>query len=148
MTPDVTHHAAEAFRRIEASALARTPSGQTPTGEAARHVRAWAAIALHCGVDPAVIHPEAPEIMEQRSTWPECRRWLLAEDYCPSRIWAPILTEARERAISRYEAGRTPANLASARKLIAIAEALRSGCGGRHIPPPGLQPAQPERKAA
>lgn len=141
----VAQAALNAFRARQGRARADLAAGRISEAEAEQQVRPWAAIALLCGVDPAAIHPELPELLAEVDD-ARLSRWLHADDLCPRAQWVPILAAARDRAFERLAAapGNGPA-FEWARDFRTLCEHLQFDPNGHDIPP--WMPAS-ERQAA
>lgn len=82
----------------------RNSGGVTPE-EATARLLPWAAMALRCGADPALIHIDLAADLAEPSFLDHRQRVLaLADDLCPREDFRPILARARDTAINRLPA--------------------------------------------
>lgn len=140
------------YRQRQQAAVAAVRDRRMPAAQAQQHLLPWLAIACLCGAD-------LPELVDSIGDWrvkstlgiwnmTEMEaRWLVGEDICPRRAWAPLLTRARNAAFDRFLADGCEPNRAAAVALQRIALHLAHDLNGIHIPPyPG--PANPALDAA
>ena len=172
----------EQFRTRQAKAREVVRRGGMARAQAEAHLRPWAAIATLCGADlpeladlkqdilmclhqgprhdaeggisGAAPTPPQADGKDSGMTHPGVIRWLLAEEVCPRRRWAPLLTAARDAAMDRLHLDDSPEAVASAAALHRIAVALAADVNGHVIPPydaskriERAKAAEPERLA-
>lgn len=137
-------HAATAktlFLSRQAEARRQVAAGQVDPGRATQALRPWAAIACLAGADlpeltdglaepwfETVFPSDEPPL--QRALAAHAMRALLAEELCPRIRWAPLLAQARDRALDKAAA--------------AEAAALQALCRALHVELPYLPRPAPE----
>jgi hypothetical protein len=128
--------AAEQFRQRQAKAQGIVRNGGMLAGQAERHLRPWLAIACICGADLPELQGliEARRIGHEAIIGPGHARWLVAEDICPRREWAPLLGGARDLAFDRFVADQNPDRQRVAADLQRLCLALQRDANGHHIP--------------
>lgn len=139
--------AANEYRQRQRAAVEAVRNRVMPAEQAQRHLRPWLAIACVCGADfDELVEPigdlRSKDTLGQWNISETEARWLVAEDICQRRQWAPLLEKTRNVAFDRFLADACEPNRASAVALQRLALHLAYDINGCHIAPyPG--PAAP-----
>jgi hypothetical protein len=139
--------AANEYRQRQRTAVEAVRTRRMLASQAEQHLRPWLAIACLCGADlPELVDPIGDwRVKDTLGHWNMTEmeaRWLVGEDICPRRTWAPLLFKARNASFDRFVADGCEPNRAAAVALQRIALHLGHDLNGIHIPPYPA-PAQP-----
>lgn len=151
--PALAEVAAREFHQLQRSAPRAIARGIATRAEAETKLKAWLAIACRLGAGIPLLDAG---LAWRREAWPdesEARaRALYADDICPRATWAPILAEARDKAIDQLPADPDAPTLTRAIGITHLAIHFAHDINRRDpVPayrPPHLRPPTDERKAA
>ena len=132
--------AAEQYHGRHQRAQQIVRNGGMSADAATRHLRPWLAVACLCGANLPEIAGTIADLQELANASrhpmnPGELRWLAAEEICPRRIWAPILTRARDLAFDHFLEHDGEGTLLAARSLQSLALHLQHDLNGPPIPP-------------
>lgn len=146
--------AANEYRQRQRAAVEAVRNRAMLAEQAQAHLRPWLAIACLCGADfDELVEPigdlRSKDTLGKWNISEAEARWLVAEDICPRRRWAPLLEKARNLAFDRFIADACEPNRASATALQRLALHLAYDINGCHIAPyPGPAAQIPQDIAA